>query len=240
MKKLLFAFLFCVAISCKDKLPITPTRVEGVVYDKETNLPIENAVVSIIKSEYYGNGDPALGTKKSLEKTSKDGSFSGCTFLRENRDSKENYREGWLNYYVTATADGYQKITQFWEERFLGDNYIVSINEGKKNKNLKIELIKNRNVKFHLIDKEPLTNVNQVKIGIEEFYIDQGSSKMRNWGVGIFTKDISGTNDFISFVFKDRRYRFNFNFYHNGVFVTRPVNFTEFDVNKDIEMEIYY
>jgi hypothetical protein len=124
--------------------------------------------------------------------------------------------------------------------RLLGENCIVSINEGKKNKNLKIELIKNRNVKFLFIDKEPMTNVNQVKVGIEEFYIDQGSSKMRGWGAGIFTKDISGNNDFISFVFKDRRYRFNFAFYFNDVFVSWPVNFTEFDVNKDLEMEIYY
>ncbi len=77
-------------------------------------------------------------------------------------------------------------------------------------------------------------------MAIEEWVIEQGSNKLRSWGVGEFAQDISGNNNHISFVFKDRRYRFNFAFFYNDVFVSMPVHFTEFDVTKDLEMEIYY
>jgi hypothetical protein len=234
MKKLLIIFLFVVAISCKKKLPLSPTRVEGVVYDKETNLPIENAIVTIIKTENYGNAMDGYDSKK-LKKTAKDGSFSGFVWFTENKESRLSFGETSSNYTVGAYANGYQT-----KQERQSKNSIISINKGKKNENLKIELIKNRNVKFLFIDKEPMSNVNQVKIGIEEYYIDQGTYKMRSWRAGIFTKDISGNNNHISFVFEDRRYRFNFGFYYNDVFVSMPVHFTEFDVTKDLEMEIYY
>ncbi len=119
MKKLLLAFLIVAAISCKKKLPITPTAVEGVVYDKETNLPIKNAIVSINKSENYGRGQEGYASKK-LKKTAKDGSFSGFSWFTENKESRFSLGETSSYYTVTAYAEGYQTIEDILEQHYFG------------------------------------------------------------------------------------------------------------------------
>jgi len=210
MRKPLIILIWFFASSCQKNKPLLPTYVEGVVIDKDTRLPIENALVSI----NMGYRTYSMYSIKSLQPTFKDGSFSGCVLFTSYFKSFIKRKIYKPVFDVTADAEGYQRIRNRNEERILGENCAPDIEEGKRNNSLKIELMKFRKVTSRFVDQDPITPALKVRLNIEEYFIDQGSRKLAKWG--LYQKNLSGADDHLSFTMENAEYRVSVEFFFNS------------------------
>lgn len=234
MKKTLIILIWFFASSCQKNKPLLPTYVEGVVIDKDTRMPIENATVSI----NMGNTSYSMSSIKSLQPTFKDGSFSGSVLFTSYFKSFIKRKIYKPVFDVTADAEGYQRIQNRNEESLLGENYAPNIEEGKRNNSLKIELMKFRNVTFRFVDQDPITPALKVRLYIEELFIDQGSHKFDQWKNGLYQKNLSGADDHLSFIMKNAEYRVSVEFFFNS----GPSDFSVYHLSivNDREIMVYY